>query len=309
MAATGPVVDGAHDGTAVTAPLAGRYLQVRDLTEALAAPLSAEDQTVQSMPDVSPTKWHRAHTTWFFETFLLGPQLPGYREFHPGFAYLFNSYYENLGARHPRPQRGLLSRPGVVEIGRYRQHADAAMLDMLDADLTEDIAWLVDLGLHHEQQHQELLLMDIKHVLSLNSLRPAYRPSRPRAGRAEPASAGWVEHSGGLCEIGHEGGGFAFDNESPRHGVHLAPFALADRPTVHQVLAGQPAKRGEESWALSEVGLLAPVPRPGASRGKRAGRVNSQDNPRERSGPCAAGSHTPVPRCSSKKRFTRGPTR
>jgi len=213
-------------------PPARRYLRVRDLTEALAAPLSAEDQTVQSMPDVSPTKWHRAHTTWFFETFLLGPQLRGYREFHPEFAYLFNSYYETLGARHPRPQRGLLSRPGVAEIGRYRQHADAAMLDLLDADLTDGVAWLVDLGLHHEQQHQELLLMDIKHVLSLNSLRPAYRSSRPRAGLADAVPARWVEHGGGLCGIGHEGGGFAFDNESPRHDVHLAAFALADRPVT-----------------------------------------------------------------------------
>jgi ergothioneine biosynthesis protein EgtB len=184
------------------------------------------------MPDVSPTKWHRAHTTWFFETFLLGPGLPGYRDFHPEFAYLFNSYYEALGARHPRPQRGLLSRPGVAEIGRYRRHADAGMLDLLDAALTDDVAWLVDLGLHHEQQHQELLLMDIKHVLSLNPMRPAYRPSRPRAGGADPAPARWIGHDGGLCEIGHEGGDFAFDNESPRHRVHLAPFALADRPVT-----------------------------------------------------------------------------
>src|SRR5437660_769432 len=177
------------DQQAPPAPTRAGYADVRAFTEALAAPLSAEDQTVQSMPDVSPTKWHRAHTTWFFETFLLGPRLPGYREFHPEFAYLFNSYYEALGARHPRPQRGLLSRPGVAEIGRYRRHADAGMLDLLDAALTDDVAWLVDLGLHHEQQHQELLLMDIKHVLSLNPLRPAYRSSRPRGGPAASVPA------------------------------------------------------------------------------------------------------------------------
>ena len=209
---------------------ADRYLEVRGLTEALAAPLSAEDQTVQSMPDVSPTKWHRAHTTWFFETFLLGPQLDGYREFHPAFGYLFNSYYETVGARYPRPHRGLVSRPGIEEIGRYRRHADAAMLDLLELRLSDDVAALIDLGLHHEQQHQELLLMDIKHVLSLNPLRPGYRPSGASASSVRVAPPqGWIDHDGGLVEIGHEGESFAFDNESPRHTVHLAPFAIADR--------------------------------------------------------------------------------
>jgi len=209
---------------------ADRYLEVRGLTEALAAPLSAEDQTVQSMPDVSPTKWHRAHTTWFFETFLLGPQLDGYREFHPAYGYLFNSYYETVGARYPRPHRGLVSRPGIEEIGRYRRHADAAMLDLLELRLSDDVAALIDLGLHHEQQHQELLLMDIKHVLSLNPLRPVYRPSGASASSVRVAPPqGWIDHDGGLVEIGHEGESFAFDNESPRHTVHLAPFAIADR--------------------------------------------------------------------------------
>src|SRR3954464_12676040 len=148
-----------------------RFGEVRALTDQLAAPLSAEDQTVQSMPDVSPTKWHRAHTSWFFETFLLGPQLPGYQDFHPLFGYLFNSYYETVGARHPRPHRGLLSRPGIEEVAAYRRHVDTAMLELLARrDLSEDVCALIELGLHHEQQHQELALMDIKHVLSISPL-------------------------------------------------------------------------------------------------------------------------------------------
>ena len=182
------------------APTAESYRRVRDLTEALAEPLSPEDQTVQSMPDVSPTKWHRAHVTWFFETFvLIAESVLGYEPFHPDFGYLFNSYYEQVGQRHPRPDRGLLTRPGAEEIGRFRRHVDAAMTDLL-ADPPEEVLDLVELGLHHEQQHQELLLMDIKHVLSVNPLAPAYgehlagpgalpgpgvarAPRRPRRGR------------------------------------------------------------------------------------------------------------------------------
>ena len=212
----------------VLARASADFTSVRSLTEALSAPLSPEDQTVQSMPDVSPTKWHRAHTTWFFETFLLAPNVPTYRPFHPGFGYLFNSYYEAVGSRHPRPERGLVSRPGVAEIAAYRAHVDEAMATVLERG-DEVLAWLVTLGLHHEQQHQELLLMDIKHVLSCNPLEPAYleRPVPRVASR--PAPVGWVEHPGGLIEIGHDGDDFAFDNESPRHAVHLRPFALADR--------------------------------------------------------------------------------
>ncbi len=211
--------------------LASRYRQVRGLTEALAAPLSPEDQTVQSMPDVSPTKWHRAHTSWFFETFLLQPELRGYRPFHPAYAYLFNSYYEGVGARYPRPRRGVVSRPGVAEVGEYRRHVDEAMTRLLAGTLTPGVADLVELGLHHEQQHQELLLMDIKHVLSCNPLQPAYTTvtfDEPRAARP----AAWVEHEGGLVEIGHRGQEFAFDNEFPRHTAHLEPFAIADRPVT-----------------------------------------------------------------------------
>ena len=212
----------------VLARTSADYASVRELTEALSAPLSPEDQTVQSMPDVSPTKWHRAHTTWFFETFLLQPTTPGYEPFHPAFGYLFNSYYEAVGSRHPRPERGLVSRPGVAEVAAYRSHVDEAMATVLERD-DERLDWLVTLGLQHEQQHQELLLMDIKHVLSCNPLEPAYleRPT-PRVA-SQATLVGWVEHPGGLVEIGHDGDDFAFDNESPRHAVHLRPFALADR--------------------------------------------------------------------------------
>src|SRR5580658_55665 len=145
--------------------LGSRYAEVRRTTEILSAPLSPEDQTVQSMPDVSPTKWHRAHTSWFFETFLLGPHQVGYRTLDSAYGFLFNSYYEAVGARHPRPERGLLSRPGAAEIGRYRAHVDEAMDRLLLSAPDESVSSLVELGIHHEQQHQELLLMDIKHVL------------------------------------------------------------------------------------------------------------------------------------------------
>jgi ergothioneine biosynthesis protein EgtB len=205
-----------------------RYAEVRALTDTLAAPLSAEDQTVQSMPDVSPTKWHRAHTTWFFETFVLPRAEAGYRPFHPDFAYLFNSYYEAVGARHPRAERGLLSRPGIAEIADYREHVDDAMLTAI-ATMAPELLDLVELGLHHEQQHQELLIMDIKHVLSTNPLRPAYR-SRLVAAPGEDRALRWTEHEGGLVEVGHDGNGFAFDNESPRHHQYLEPYVLADRP-------------------------------------------------------------------------------
>jgi ergothioneine biosynthesis protein EgtB len=210
---------------------AARYGAVRAHTEVLASPLSAEDQTVQSMPDVSPTKWHRAHVTWFFENFLLVPHLPGYRLFDPAFGYLFNSYYEAVGPRHPRPARGLLSRPGIEEIGRYRAHVDGAMQRLIHT--AGDEAWhplvaLIDLGLNHEEQHQELLLMDILHVLSCNSIDPVYA-SPPIEKESPVPSLEWVSVGGGLREIGHAGDGFAFDNETPRHRVWLEPFILASR--------------------------------------------------------------------------------
>jgi ergothioneine biosynthesis protein EgtB len=219
--ATGPTLD-----ASARVELHDRYGQVRDLTEALAAPLSDEDQVVQSMADVSPTKWHRAHTTWFFETFLLSPRRVGYEPFDPAYAYLFNSYYEAVGPRHPRPQRGLLSRPSVAEIARYRRHVDGAMHSLID-ECDADAAELIRLGLHHEQQHQELLLMDIKHVLHCNPTDPVYadRPHRP--GIETPLTYAAVH--GGNAEIGHDGSGFSFDNERPRHVVHLEPMRLATR--------------------------------------------------------------------------------
>jgi ergothioneine biosynthesis protein EgtB len=209
---------------------AAGYDRVRSLTETLAAPLSAEDQTVQSMPDVSPTKWHRAHVTWFFETFLLQPHLPGYRPFDDRFGYLFNSYYETVGPRHDRSQRGLLSRPGAAEIGEYRAHVDDAMRTLLGDELAPDVAALVELGLHHEQQHQELLLMDAKHVLSVNPMRPAYHDEAHQAVTA--GAPGWLAHPGGLLEIGAGESRFAFDNELPRHRVWLEPFELAGAPVT-----------------------------------------------------------------------------
>ena len=210
-----------------------RFLAVRRQTEQLVAPLSAEDQTVQSMPDASPTKWHLAHTTWFFETFVMRPHAPGYRVFDPAYEYLFNSYYEAVGPRHPRSQRGLVSRPGVAEITAYRRHVSDAMAQLLGRG-AGNIETLVELGLHHEQQHQELILMDAKHMLSLNPQRPAYRPA-PHAVVSEAAALAWTAVEGRLVEIGHDGQGggqgFAFDNEGPRHRVWLEPFVLASRPT------------------------------------------------------------------------------
>ena len=207
-----------------------RFLSVRAYSELLAAPLSAEDQTVQSMPDASPTKWHLAHTTWFFETFLLRPHARGYRRFDPAYEYLFNSYYEAVGPRHPRPQRGMVTRPGVEEIVAYRAHVSEAMVDLIDGD-RGDWQALVELGIQHEQQHQELILMDAKHLLSLNPLKPAYAPASA-APQAREAAAGWIDFEGGLVEIGHAGNGFAFDNEGPRHRAWLDPFALARRPVT-----------------------------------------------------------------------------
>ena len=207
-----------------------RFEEVRRLTERLSAPLSAEDQTVQSMPDVSPTKWHRAHTSWFFETFLLKPYVEGYSEFHPDFSYLFNSYYEAIGERYARPNRGLVSRPGCAEVARYRAHVDDSMRQLIDGPLDARAAFLLELGLHHEQQHQELLLMDIKHVLSMSPLDPAYtRPGPAAAARPAPRSTGWVAYAGGLTEVGRFGGGFGFDNEGPAHTVNLVSFEMADR--------------------------------------------------------------------------------
>jgi len=211
--------------------LLDRYARIRATTERLAEPLSEEDQVVQSMPDASPTKWHRGHLTWFFETVVLKAHDAGYREFHPRFGYLFNSYYEALGPRQFRPERGLLTRPANREVTAYRAHVDAAMARFIDGadDATwRDAAPLVALGLHHEQQHQELILMDILHAFSRNALFPAYQLFRPAPAATAPALA-WVDQPGGEVAIGHGGEGFAFDNEAPRHRVLLEPYRLASR--------------------------------------------------------------------------------
>jgi dimethylhistidine N-methyltransferase len=217
-------------GVAPPRPEIDSYREVRKATEALAAPLSAEDQTVQTMPDVSPTKWHRAHVTWFFEQFVLMAHRRGYRPVDERYLYLWNSYYEGAGPRHPRPERGHVSRPGVGEVTAYRDTVDEAMDDLLCQELTDEVLRLVELGLHHEQQHQELLLMDIKHVLGTNPLHPAYRLTRPPAATSSGGLT-WTHHEAGITEVGQQDGdpAFGFDNERPRHRVYLDSFELADR--------------------------------------------------------------------------------
>ena len=197
---------------------------------ALAAPLSDEDAQLQSMPDASPAKWHLAHATWFFETMVLAPHMNGYRRFDERWPRLFNSYYESLGPRHARPQRGLLSRPSLNEVKAYRAHVDAALADLLpqlQSAAPADALGLIELGRHHEQQHQELLLTDILHAFSCNPLLPAY-DATPRQQATAPEQA-WLKHAGGIVDIGHGGDGFAFDNEGPRHQALLAPFDISNR--------------------------------------------------------------------------------
>jgi len=201
------------------------YAAVRAHTEQLAASLSAEDQCVQSMPDASPAKWHRAHTTWFFEQFVLGGFHPDYRVFDADFCYLFNSYYEAVGPRHPRPSRGLLTRPSTDQVSAYRVHVDTAMMQLLTA-IPPPAAPLIELGLQHEQQHQELLLTDMLHAFAQNPLMPAVLPAW-REPPTAPGEAQFVECGGGLVQIGHAGGGFCFDNETPVHAEFLAPYAMA----------------------------------------------------------------------------------
>ncbi|GAB3106785.1 ergothioneine biosynthesis protein EgtB [Streptomyces calidiresistens] len=215
--------------------LLARFRDVRALTERLASPLSPEDQTAQSMPDASPTKWHRAHTSWFFEEFLLGPA-GGYRPYDPTFGYLFNSYYEAVGPRHPRPHRGLITRPSAEEVGRYRAHVDRAVGDLLADAPGGEHDGIVELGLNHEQQHQELLVMDALHLLSHHPFGPAMvrRPADDTAGDPDPLPQTWRAVPGGLHEIGHDGKGFAFDNEGPRHTVHLVPFEIAERAVTNE---------------------------------------------------------------------------
>jgi ergothioneine biosynthesis protein EgtB len=211
--------------------LARRYREVRRQTRSLCEPLGPEDCVVQSMPDASPTKWHLAHTTWFFETFVLSNAAPGYRPFHPDYAFLFNSYYNAIGDRIARPSRGLITRPTLREVYDYRDAIDDRVLDFLtqaDGDQLRRVGDTLILGLHHEQQHQELILTDIKHAFGCNPLRPAYRAAESaEAGTAAPVH--WHEYSAGLRSIGHDGFGFAFDNEGPRHRQFVEGFRLASR--------------------------------------------------------------------------------
>ena len=209
-----------------------RFASVRQVTRALAAPLSAEDCAIQSMPDASPVKWHLAHTTWFFETFVLVPHQPGYRAIDPPYRVLFNSYYNAVGDRHPRPERGMLSRPSLDQVLAYRDHVDKAMLALLADDRALQFGALIELGLHHEQQHQELILTDVKHLLSRNPLRPAYQKQWPLT-PIQPRKRGWISFDAGIHEIGHAGAGFCFDNETPRHRVWLDAFQIASHPVTH----------------------------------------------------------------------------
>jgi ergothioneine biosynthesis protein EgtB len=211
--------------------LATRYLSVRRFTESLCEGLVTEDYVVQSMPDVSPTKWHLAHTSWFFETFILKPNDPSYQPIDEGYAFLFNSYYVHAGERHCRAQRGYISRPTVAEVYEYRRHVDEALerlLENADDELLATLDPLVTLGIHHEQQHQELMITDIKHVFSVNPMRPALRP-RSDGPSGDPGPANWIAFEGGLGWMGHDGTGFSYDNEGPRHQVFVQPYALADR--------------------------------------------------------------------------------
>ncbi len=211
-----------------------RLFATRAQSPKLASPLSAEDQTVQAMDDASPTKWHLAHTTWFFETFVLVRHLPGYRVFDDSFHYCFNSYYEAEGPRHPRPFRGLLTRPSLDSVMAYRAHVDHALVRLADsgAFAQELVASLIELGINHEEQHQELLLTDILALFAQNPLRPAYSDAAlPLPGKAQPVE--WIAFNGGIEKAGADGAAFCFDNELPRHDVLVRPFRLASRPVTN----------------------------------------------------------------------------
>jgi ergothioneine biosynthesis protein EgtB len=251
------------------ADLPALYRAVRRATETLCEPLEIDDYLLQSMPDASPVKWHLAHTTWFFETFVLQAYRPDYRPFHPEFGFLFNSYYNAVGPRWPRPQRGLLSRPTVKEVFRYRAYVDDQMEQVLRPGceaLALPYAATVLLGVHHEQQHQELILTDLKHAWAVNPLHPSYRPAIPDNDPCPPFH--WLPFTEQLAWIGHEGSGFAFDNESPRHRVFLHPFKLGNRlATNADYLAfvtdggyDRPELWLSDGWAVRQArGWMAPL--------------------------------------------------
>jgi ergothioneine biosynthesis protein EgtB len=231
------------------ADLQAAYADVRATTERLCAPLATEDYVLQAMPDVSPTRWHLAHVTWFFETFVLARHAREYRSPDPAYRYLFNSYYNTVGPQFERPRRGHLSRPTVAEIYRYRSGVDAAMARLLDAVDPADVTDALTLGLHHEQQHQELILTDIKFNLGVNPLRPAYHDVAIPCGTTTPPME-WDVHAGGLVTIGHDGVGFAFDNEGPQHEVYLQPFALGTRLVTNGEYLEFMADGGYTQWSL-----------------------------------------------------------
>ena len=258
MAATAPLS---------TSPLGQRLAAVRSLSLALAAPLSDADATVQSMPDASPSKWHLAHTTWFFETFVLRDHVPGYHQHDERWPFLFNSYYEAEGKRHARDRRGMVTRPTLSEVRAYRAHVDAALIAALPT-LTAEALTLIELGCHHEEQHQELLVTDLLHLFGENPLEPALYPPERKQPVAMPGPIGWIEHRGGVVEIGHDGAGFAFDSEGPRHRALLAPHALADRTVTNGEWATFIADGGyreprhwlSDGWAwVKAEGIEAPL--------------------------------------------------
>ncbi len=276
-------------GRSDPAALWDRYRRVRETTIALCAPLAVEDYVIQSMPDASPANWHLAHTSWFFERFVLGQLSPEPRRFHPRYEYLFNSYYESVGERQARPRRGLCSRPTVAEVRAYREHVDRQIGELCQSTrLTPELGARLEIGLHHEQQHQELLLTDLLHLFAQNPLRPAYRAPRATTGEASQAALGdrpiapaasqmstaryrgqvpplrWLDLDAGLAAIGHDGPGFAFDNERPRHRVYLPGCELASRLVTNGEYLEFIADRGyarpelwlSDGWDLVQAGVL-----------------------------------------------------
>ena len=235
------------------ASLGERYRRVRALSEALTAPLSDADATVQSMDDASPAKWHLAHTTWFFETFVLRDHVAGYHRHDERYPFLFNSYYEAEGRRHARARRGMVTRPTLDEVRGYRAAVDAALLDALP-DLPEAARELVALGCHHEEQHQELLVTDMLHLFGENPLEPAIWPAARKVPVAMPGPIRWIERGESVVEVGHAGEGFAFDCEGPRHRALLAPHALADRTVTNGEWAAFIADGGYQTprWWLAD---------------------------------------------------------
>ncbi|MEF3059298.1 ergothioneine biosynthesis protein EgtB [Ralstonia solanacearum] len=281
------------DVPATTLPaLRLQYDAVRAQSLALAAPLSDADATVQSMDDASPAKWHLAHTTWFFEAFVLGPNVPGYRSPDARYRYLFNSYYETVGARHPRPRRGMLTRPTLDEVIAYRAHVDAAMQRLLADGVPAAVGRLITLGLHHEQQHQELLLTDVLHLFAQNPLCPRYAAPRPAAtAHGAATKPGWAAFAGGAVQIGKtdDGADFMFDCEGPRHTVWLEPYALATHPVTNREWLAfmedggyrQPTLWLSDGWAwVQREGIEAPLYWQADERDKRdaTSAADSADN-------------------------------